>query len=112
MPAAWSKKDERMYEAIKESCLDRGDRSAKVCKRIAAATVNKRRQEEGRTLSEFNEFSFLTGNTLIDALSIGGLIVVGVYIFTSYSNSKFYTEKAERLQKEAEIIEAAAKAKL
>lgn len=48
MPRAWSSKDERMYEHIKESNLDRGigyDRAQE----IAARTVNKNRREEGRT---------------------------------------------------------------
>jgi plasmid stabilization system protein ParE len=47
MPA-WSDKDERQYEAIKESVAERGapeDRAQE----IAARTVNKRRREEGRT---------------------------------------------------------------
>lgn len=39
----WSAKRERQYEHILESCLDRGGRSEKTCKRIAAATVNKTR---------------------------------------------------------------------
>lgn len=47
MPAAWSRKDERQYKHIVSSCT----RSRKVCKRIAAATVNKQRRLEGRTLS-------------------------------------------------------------
>ena len=44
----WSKKDERMYEHIKESSEDRGlpeDRAEE----IAARTVNKTRRQEGRT---------------------------------------------------------------
>jgi plasmid stabilization system protein ParE len=48
MPQAWSRKDERQYEHIKESSLERGvdeDRAQE----IAARTVNKRRREEGRT---------------------------------------------------------------
>jgi len=44
MPAYWSKKDERQYAHILTSCK----RSRKVCKRIAAATVNKQRRVEGR----------------------------------------------------------------
>lgn len=47
MPS-WSKKDERQYEHVKESNLDRGvgeDRAEE----IAARTVNKHRREEGRT---------------------------------------------------------------
>jgi hypothetical protein len=47
MPS-WSNKDERKYEHIKESALERGkgyDRAQE----IAARTVNKGRREEGRT---------------------------------------------------------------
>jgi hypothetical protein len=48
MPRGWSKKDERMYDHIKESSQERGageDRAEE----IAARTVNKHRREEGRT---------------------------------------------------------------
>lgn len=48
MPKAWSKKDERQYEHIKESEKEQG-RSADRSKEIAAATVNKQRKKEGRT---------------------------------------------------------------
>ena len=48
MPKAWSNKDERQYEHIKDSEKEEG-RSTKTAKRIAAATVNKQRSEEGRT---------------------------------------------------------------
>ena len=48
MPKAWSGKDERMYEHVKESELERG-RSTDKAKEIAARTVNKQRREEGRT---------------------------------------------------------------
>lgn len=48
MPEAWSDKDERKYEHIKESAKDRG-KSKKRAKEIAARTVNKDRREEGRT---------------------------------------------------------------
>ncbi len=48
MPKAWSSKDERMYEHVKESELERGRGTAKA-KEIAARTVNKQRREEGRT---------------------------------------------------------------
>jgi len=47
MPRAWSSKDERMYEHIKSS--ERGKGGTARAKRIAAATVNKRRRSEGRT---------------------------------------------------------------
>jgi hypothetical protein len=48
MPQAWSNKDERQYEHIKDSAAKKG-RSAKRAKQIAAATVNKQRSSEGRT---------------------------------------------------------------
>jgi hypothetical protein len=48
MPEAWSDKDERQYEHIKDSSLERG-MSEKRAKEIAARTVNKERREEGRT---------------------------------------------------------------
>lgn len=53
MPAYWSDKDERQYEKILESCKKRrrGRGKTKTCKRIAAATVNKQRSREGRTLA-------------------------------------------------------------
>lgn len=51
MPKAWSDKDERQYKHVKESESKRG-RSAKVAKRIAAATVNKQRSSEGRTKAQ------------------------------------------------------------
>jgi hypothetical protein len=47
---SWTAKDERQYEHIKESALDRGageDRAQE----IAARTVNKQRRSEGRTPS-------------------------------------------------------------
>jgi plasmid stabilization system protein ParE len=44
----WSSKDERKYEKIKESNLDRGVKKDRA-KEIAARTVNKQRREEGRT---------------------------------------------------------------
>lgn len=48
MPKGWSDKDERKYEHIKDSSLERG-KSEKRAKEIAARTVNKGRREEGRT---------------------------------------------------------------
>ncbi|HJT17753.1 MAG TPA: hypothetical protein VJ853_10210 [Thermoanaerobaculia bacterium] len=48
MPKAWSDKDERQYKKIKKSAKKRG-RSTKTAKRIAAATVNKKRSKQGRT---------------------------------------------------------------
>jgi hypothetical protein len=44
----WNAKDERQYEHIKDSNLDRGMGEDKA-EEIAARTVNKRRREEGRT---------------------------------------------------------------
>ena len=58
MPKAWSDKDERKYEHIKESALERGageDRAQE----IAARTVNKDRREQGRTP---NKRTMGTGN--------------------------------------------------
>lgn len=51
MPKAWSKKDERQYEHVKESERAEG-RSPKRAKQIAAATVNKQRRKEGRTKTQ------------------------------------------------------------
>ena len=48
MPSAWSNKDERQYEHIKESALESGKPEDRA-KEIAARTVNKQRREEGRT---------------------------------------------------------------
>jgi plasmid stabilization system protein ParE len=48
---AWSDKDERKYEHIKDSQLDRGA-SEDRAQEIAARTVNKQRREEGRTPSK------------------------------------------------------------
>lgn len=47
MPKAWSDKDERQYDKIKDSQLKRGASKGRA-KEIAAATVNKERREEGR----------------------------------------------------------------
>lgn len=47
---AWSDKDERQYEHVKESELERG-KSEERAEEIAARTVNKQRREEGRTQS-------------------------------------------------------------
>jgi len=48
MPKAWSGKDERQYEHVKESEQKKG-RSTRRSKEIAARTVNKERKKEGRT---------------------------------------------------------------
>lgn len=44
----WSKKDERQYDHIKESQLERG-KSEDDAEEVAARTVNKKRRHEGRT---------------------------------------------------------------
>ena len=48
MPRAWSRKDERQYQHVKDSEKQRGvlDDQAE---EIAARTVNKHRREDGRT---------------------------------------------------------------
>ena len=48
MPKAWSSKDERQYEHVKDSEVQRGE-SQDRAEEIAARTVNKARREEGRT---------------------------------------------------------------
>jgi len=48
MPKAWSAKDKRQYEHVRESELDQG-RGADRAEEIAARTVNKERRKEGRT---------------------------------------------------------------
>ena len=48
MPKAWSDKDERQYDHVKESAKNRG-KSEDQAEEIAARTVNKQRRKEGRT---------------------------------------------------------------
>lgn len=48
MPEAWSAKDERQYEHVKQSELQRG-RTTDRAQEIAARTVSKQRSEDGRT---------------------------------------------------------------
>lgn len=55
---AWSDKDERQYEHVKQSELERG-RSEERAEEIASRTVNKQRQREGRTA---NDTTSGTGN--------------------------------------------------
>jgi hypothetical protein len=52
MPKAWSEKDERQYEKVKQSAKDSG-KSTDRAEQIAARTVNKRRRVEGRTFVQF-----------------------------------------------------------
>jgi plasmid stabilization system protein ParE len=51
MPEAWSDKDERKYEHIKDGYLKDG-KSEDEAEEIAARTVNRDRREEGRTPNE------------------------------------------------------------
>lgn len=51
MPDAWSRKDERKYEHIKESYEERGISEDEAEER-AARTVNRDRSREGRTLEQ------------------------------------------------------------
>ena len=48
MPKAWSSKDERKYEHIRDASLERGMGEERA-EEVAARTVNKGRREEGRT---------------------------------------------------------------
>lgn len=48
MPDAWSDKEERQYEHIKESARKRGKSPARA-REIAARTVNKQRRKQGKT---------------------------------------------------------------
>lgn len=47
MPS-WTAKDERQYEKIRDSNLDRGMTTGRA-KEVAARTVNKQRRKEGKT---------------------------------------------------------------
>jgi plasmid stabilization system protein ParE len=58
MPSAWSNKDERKYEHIKDSARKRGA-SPRRAKEIAARTVNKGRRLAGKTS---NKTTSGTGN--------------------------------------------------
>ena len=51
MPEAWSDKDERKYEHIKDGYIKDG-KSEDEAEEIAARTVNRDRREEGRTPNE------------------------------------------------------------
>ena len=54
MPRAWTKKDEEMYDHVRESELDRGMDPARA-EEIAARTVNKHRRGEGRTRNKHTQ---------------------------------------------------------
>ena len=63
MPRAWSDKDERKYEHIKESEKKRGA-PMKRAKEIAARTVNKGRRLEGRTPNKRTQGTGKPGSSL------------------------------------------------
>lgn len=65
MPEAWSDKDERQYEHVKDGEKDRG-RSDERAKEIAARTVNKQRRTEGRTPSKRSSGSGNPNSSLED----------------------------------------------
>lgn len=48
MPKAWTEKEERMYEHIRDNEKEQG-KSPKRAREVAARTVNKRRRKEGKT---------------------------------------------------------------
>lgn len=54
MPDAWSDKDERQYEHVKDSERDAG-RSEDRAGEIAARTVNKQRSTDGRTKAQTDD---------------------------------------------------------
>ena len=64
MPS-WTRKDERMYEHIKESSEDRGVKEDRA-EEIAARTVNRHRREEGRTPNKTTEGTGNPNNSLED----------------------------------------------
>lgn len=95
MPKAWSDKDERMYAHVIDSCS--GNRPMKVCKRMAAATVNKHRRTEGRTLDQ------APGDTplwLRLALGAGAGAAAGtlVWLLAKKELERDFGQGAERLQ--------------
>jgi len=116
MPSSWSKKDERMYEAIKKSCLAKDKRKTKSCTRMAAATVNKRRKKEGRTLGDLtlrptgqpHNVHLLTGYPWVDGLSIIGLGIFAVLI-RSYKKAEEYEKQAAEYERQAKEAEERAK---
>jgi Rho termination factor, N-terminal domain len=63
MPRAWSGKDERKYEHIKEGEQKRGV-PTKRAKEIAARTVNKGRRLEGRTPNKRTQGTGRPGRSL------------------------------------------------
>ncbi|MBH9984300.1 hypothetical protein [Bifidobacterium asteroides] len=50
----WDQDDQKQYQHVHDSEVDRGQ-DERAAKRIAAATVNKQRTREGRTLRQEQE---------------------------------------------------------
>lgn len=48
MPRAWTTKDERQFEHVKQSEVEKGEKMS-TAEEIAGRTVNKRRRMDGRT---------------------------------------------------------------
>lgn len=89
MPAAWSPKDERQYKHIVASC--RRKRGAATCKRIAAATVNKQRRTEGRTLSGLDWKKWVYSPWYVPTL-VAGLFVLGKVVRPKYATGLLQPE--------------------
>ncbi|WP_442484737.1 Rho termination factor N-terminal domain-containing protein [Aeoliella sp. SH292] len=65
MPQAWTDKDERQYDHVKKSAMERG-RSEERAEEIAARTVNKQRRTEGRTPNKETQGTGNPNNRLED----------------------------------------------
>ena len=76
MPRSWSPKDERQYGHILKSCRRAARYGLQRCKQISAATVNKRRRVEGRTLSGIDPSGMMF---LMRPLVLGGLALYLLY---------------------------------
>ena len=78
MPAAWSRKDERQYKHVLQSCKQRGRYGLQRCKRVAGATVNKQRRREGRTLSGIFGMTDTTQEKLAQRVMLAGAVATGI----------------------------------
>jgi hypothetical protein len=65
MPQPWTDKDERQYDHVKKSAMERG-RSEERAEEIAARTVNKQRRTEGRTPNKETQGTGNPNNRLED----------------------------------------------
>jgi hypothetical protein len=65
MPEAWTDKDERQYDHVKKSAMERG-RSEDRAEEIAARTVNKQRRTDGRTPNKETQGTGNPNNRLED----------------------------------------------